>query len=40
MSRGIVMFTDNNHLTASFARSMGSRLGERLAKALERPLVE
>jgi hypothetical protein len=34
MRDGIVMFTDNNHLTASFARSMGVVLGERLKEAL------
>ena len=34
MRGGIVMFTDDNHLTASFARSLGPVLGERLAAAL------
>jgi hypothetical protein len=33
---GMVMFTDNNHLTASFARSMGLVLGERLEAAMSR----
>ena len=33
---GIVMFTDDNHLTASFARSLGGLLGERLVAALAR----
>jgi hypothetical protein len=31
---GLVMFTDDNHLTASFARSLAPMLGERLAAAL------
>jgi hypothetical protein len=31
---GIVMFTDNNHLTASYARSLAPVLGERLQAAL------
>ena len=34
MRGGVVMFTDNNHLTASFSRSLGHALGERLAAAL------
>lgn len=33
---GVVMFTDNNHLTASFARSMGLVLGERLDVLMSR----
>jgi hypothetical protein len=32
---GLVLFTDDNHLTASFARSLAPVLGERLAAALE-----
>ncbi len=32
---GIVIFTDDNHLTASFSRSMGDVLGERLGSALK-----
>lgn len=31
---GTVMFTDDNHLTKSFARSLGGILGERLSAAL------
>jgi hypothetical protein len=34
MRGGLVMFTDDNHLTASFARSVGSVLGERVEGAL------
>lgn len=34
MRGGLVMFTDDNHLTASFARSLGPVLGERLGAAL------
>jgi peptidoglycan/LPS O-acetylase OafA/YrhL len=33
---GVVMFTDDNHLTATFARSVGSVLGERLAAVANR----
>jgi len=36
MRNGLVMFTDDNHLTASFARSMGLVLGERLDAAMNR----
>ncbi|HKS06237.1 MAG TPA: acyltransferase family protein [Gemmatimonadaceae bacterium] len=31
-----IVFTDNNHLTASFTRSLGAELGERLEAALAR----
>jgi hypothetical protein len=31
---GVVVFTDDNHLTASFSRSVAPVLGERLAAAL------
>jgi peptidoglycan/LPS O-acetylase OafA/YrhL len=34
MRGGLVMFTDDNHLTASFARLVGSALGERVEGAL------
>jgi peptidoglycan/LPS O-acetylase OafA/YrhL len=34
MRRGVVMFTDDNHLTATFARSMAGVLGERLSAAV------
>lgn len=34
MRTGIVMFSDDNHLTASFSRSLAPVLGERLATAL------
>ena len=34
MRNGMVMFTDDNHLTASFARSLGPVLGARLERAL------
>jgi hypothetical protein len=33
---GVVLFTDDNHLTASFTRSVGSVLGERLAAVVNR----
>jgi hypothetical protein len=33
---GTVLFTDDNHLTATFSRSMGTVLGERLAAAMSR----
>ena len=33
---GIVMFTDNNHLTATFARSISSVLGDRIGVMLAR----
>ena len=33
---GVVMFTDDNHLTASFARSVGLVLGERVTAAVSR----
>jgi hypothetical protein len=36
---GVVMFTDDNHLTATFARSVGLVLGERLAAAANRATV-
>jgi hypothetical protein len=39
MRGGVVMFTDNNHLTASFARSMGLVLGERLEALLGPPAL-
>jgi hypothetical protein len=32
---GVVVFTDDNHLTASFSRSVAPVLGERLAAALD-----
>lgn len=32
--KGIVVFTDDNHLTATFSRSVAPELGERLAAAL------
>ena len=32
----MVMYTDNNHLTSSFTRSMGAELGERIEGALAR----
>lgn len=31
---GVVMFTDDNHVTASFARSVGLVLGERVTAAI------
>jgi hypothetical protein len=31
---GVVVFTDDNHLTASFSRSVAPVLGERIAKAM------
>jgi hypothetical protein len=34
MRDGMVLFTDDNHLTASFARSLGPVLGARLERAL------
>ena len=34
MRNGIVMFTDDNHITASFSRSMAPLLGERLGRVL------
>jgi peptidoglycan/LPS O-acetylase OafA/YrhL len=34
MKNGIVMFTDDDHLTASFTRSLGSVLGHRIALSL------
>ena len=34
---GLVLFTDDNHLTASFARSLAPELGERLQAALRNP---
>jgi hypothetical protein len=33
---GIVVFTDNNHLTASFTRSVSNALGARLDAAVAR----
>jgi hypothetical protein len=36
MRGGLAMFTDDNHLTASFTRSVGSVLGQRLASVLDR----
>jgi hypothetical protein len=36
MRNGIVMFTDDNHLTATFSRSLAPVLGPRLAAALAR----
>ena len=35
---GVVVFTDDNHLTASFSRSMAPVLGARLAAALRLPV--
>jgi peptidoglycan/LPS O-acetylase OafA/YrhL len=35
MRGGVVIFTDDNHLTASFSRSVASVFGSRLAAALE-----
>jgi hypothetical protein len=32
--KGIIMFTDDNHLTASFSRSLAPMLGDRVASAL------
>jgi hypothetical protein len=31
---GVVVFTDDNHLTASFSRSVAPVLGERIAQAI------
>jgi len=31
---GVVVFTDDNHLTASFSRSVAPALGERIARAI------
>jgi hypothetical protein len=31
---GVVVFTDDNHLTASFSRSVAQVVGERIAKAM------
>jgi hypothetical protein len=31
---GVVVFTDDNHLTASFSRSVAPVLGERIAQAM------
>ncbi|HYW33434.1 MAG TPA: acyltransferase family protein, partial [Gemmatimonas sp.] len=39
MRDGIVMFTDDNHLTASFTRSLAPVLGARIAGALQRTLA-
>lgn len=36
MRNGIVVFTDDNHLTASFSRSVGPLIGQRLQDAIER----
>jgi peptidoglycan/LPS O-acetylase OafA/YrhL len=36
MRNGIVMYTDDNHLTASFSRSMAPQLGARLAAIVAR----
>jgi peptidoglycan/LPS O-acetylase OafA/YrhL len=36
MRNGIVMFTDDNHLTASFTRSLAPVLGERIEAALSK----
>jgi hypothetical protein len=33
---GMVLYTDDDHLTASFSRSLGLVLGERLDTALQR----
>ena len=33
---GMILYTDDNHITRSFSRSMSPRLGERLAQALKR----
>jgi hypothetical protein len=33
---GIIVFTDDNHLTASFSESMAAALGARLEAALAR----
>jgi hypothetical protein len=32
---GVIVFTDDNHLTASFARSVAPVLGERIARAID-----
>ena len=34
VQRGVVVFTDDNHLTSSFARSVAPALGERIAQAM------
>ena len=34
VQRGVVVFTDDNHLTSSFARSVAPVLGERIAQAM------
>jgi len=34
IQRGVVVFTDDNHLTASFARSVAPVLGDRIARAM------
>jgi hypothetical protein len=34
MRNGVVVFTDDNHLTASFTRSLAPALGARLDAAL------
>ena len=33
---GMVLYTDDDHLTATFSRSLGPVLGERLEAALQR----
>ena len=33
MRNGVIVFTDDNHLTASFSRSVGGVLGDRVAAA-------
>jgi len=34
VQRGVIVFTDDNHLTASFSRSVAPTLGERIARAI------
>ena len=34
VQRGVVVFTDDNHLTSSFARSVAPVLGERIARVM------
>jgi hypothetical protein len=35
MRDGIVVFTDDNHLTATFSRSLATVFGERIERAVE-----